>query len=215
MSSSIVYPHGTDTIVVPATESVAVYHTGDQGGEVFLQVGFPQHPDTFTSQGTVVNDQVIFGPFTDESTLRIEAQADELRYEIGSDPVVEETLSWQLQGDPTAETVAVTLTAADLLSQIITGTHAEGSTETYTFPTGTLMDAASEFDIGDSFKWYLLNESAAAADTITVAAGAGHTLVGNAIVQSRHVTTGGVTGSAGAFLTRKTAANTFITYRIT
>ena len=43
---------------------------------------------------------------------------------------------------PTAKTVAVTLTAAELLTKYLTGTHTAGATAAYTLPTGTLLDAA-------------------------------------------------------------------------
>jgi len=118
------------------------------------------------------------------------------------------------QATPTAETTAATLTIAELLTGIITGTHAAGATQAYTLPTGTLSDAGVDIDADQSFEWSLINLSAAAADTITVTAGAGHTIVGNPIVQSAHVSTGGIYGSSGLFRSRKTAANTFVTYRI-
>jgi hypothetical protein len=60
----------------------------------------------------------------------------------------------------------------------------------------------------------LINLSAAALDTVTVTAGEGHTIVGNAIVQSVHASTGLIYGSSGMFRTKKTAANTMVTYRI-
>jgi hypothetical protein len=118
------------------------------------------------------------------------------------------------QVTPTAETTDATLTVAELLTGIITGTHAAGATQTYTLPTGTLTDAALDLNVNDSFDWTVINLSAAAADTVTIAAGAGHTVVGTMIVQSAHATTGLLYGNAVTFRTRKTAANTFVTYRI-
>jgi len=118
------------------------------------------------------------------------------------------------QGTPNAQTVAVTLTIANLLTKIVTGTHAAGATQAYTLPTGTLCDAGATFAVDSCFDWSLINLSAAAIDTITVTAGADHTIVGNPIVQSAHVTTGGIYGNSAIFRTRKTAANTFVTYRI-
>ena len=79
----------------------------------------------------------------------------------------------------TAMTTTANITAAGILSKIIAGTHAAGANQTYTLPTGALMDAALEMDIGEYVDWTLINLSAAAADTITLAAAAsGHTLVG-------------------------------------
>lgn len=118
------------------------------------------------------------------------------------------------QGAPTAVTTSATLTAAGLLSGIITVTHTAGATQTYTLPTGTLLDAAVQMSAGESFDWVLINLSAAAADTATVAAGTDHTIVGGAVVQSAHASTGALYGSSAIFRSRKTAANTFVTYRI-
>jgi hypothetical protein len=118
------------------------------------------------------------------------------------------------QAVPAAKTTAVTLTIAELLTGIITATHTVGGTAAYTLPTGTLVDAGCSLDIGDSFDWSLINLSAAALDTVTVTAGEGHTIVGNAIVQSVHASTGLIYGSSGMFRTKKTAANTMVTYRI-
>jgi hypothetical protein len=115
---------------------------------------------------------------------------------------------------PNAQTTAVTLTIANLLTGIITATHAAGATAAYTLPTGTLCDAGATFAIGSGFDWSLINLSAAAIDTVTVTAGADHTIVGNPIVQSANAASGGIWGSSGLFRTKKTAAATFVTYRI-
>jgi hypothetical protein len=118
------------------------------------------------------------------------------------------------QGAPNDQTVAATLTIANLLTGIVTGTHAAGATQAYTLPTGTLTDAAVQLAAGEAFEWSLINLSAAAADSITVTAGVDHTLVGSGIVPSAHATTGGLSSNGGRFRTRKTAANTYVTYRI-
>lgn len=115
----------------------------------------------------------------------------------------------------TATTVAATLTVAQLLTGIITGTSADGSTNAMVLPTGTLTDAAfDELPIGNGFEWSFINLSAAAADTYTITAGVGHTIVGAPIVQAAHASTGLLHGNMARFLTVKSAANTFVTYRI-
>ena len=119
------------------------------------------------------------------------------------------------QLSPTAKTTAVTLTIAELLTRIIAAVPtATGATIAYTLPTGALIDAGVTMAIDDSFDWVLINSALAAADTITVTATTGHTIIGGPIVQSLHVSTGGITGYSAAFRTRKTAADTFVTYRI-
>jgi len=58
----------------------------------------------------------------------------------------------------------------------------------------------------------VINLSAALADTITMTANTGFTLVGNAIVESAHADSEWM--SSGLFRIRKTAANTFVAYRL-
>lgn len=124
-------------------------------------------------------------------------------------------IMYKKQGTPTAKTTATTLTIADLLTGIITATHSAGATAAYTLPTGALTDAGVSMEVDDSFEWTLINLSAAALDTVTVtAAASGHTIVGNPIVQSAHSSTGGIYGNSATFRTRKTATDTFVSYRI-
>ncbi len=110
-------------------------------------------------------------------------------------------------------TSAVTLTAAGMLSGIITGIQSSGSTNALTLPTGTVMDAAMpNVAINSSFDFTIINASAAAADTYTLTAADGFTIVGKPIIDGKHSTVFG-SGSA-TFRCRKTAANTFVAYRI-
>ena len=102
-----------------------------------------------------------------------------------------------------ASNTSVTITAASMLDGLRTGTPAAAIN--YTLPTGTNMDAAfQELQTEQSFEWSVVN-LAAATHAITVVQNTGHTVVGNMVVAAN---------SSGRFLTRKTAANTFITYRI-
>ena len=110
-----------------------------------------------------------------------------------------------IQYAPISKTTTVTLTIADLRSGLVTGTHAAGATQAYTLPTGALSDAGLKMAISDSFDWSLINLSSGAANTITITADTGHTIVGNAIVQA---------SDSSIWRTKKTAADTFITYRI-
>jgi len=130
--------------------------------------------------------------------------------------VIRDGVVHQVQGTPTAETGAATITIADILTGIVTLTHTVGATVALTVDTGTAMDTGmpASFAVGQSIDWSIMNLSAAAADTGTLTTASGHTLVGNPIVQSGHVSTGGITGSAGMFRSRRTAANTWVTYRI-
>lgn len=212
MSSNIIYPQGKARITVAATESIAVFSEGS--AVVKRELGYPNVPASISVLGTVTAGETVFGSYTSGATILIEAGASPVYYETGSAPRVNRRRGNAAQGTPTAMTTAATMTVTGLLSGIVTGTHAAGATQAYTLPTGTLMDAASEWAIGESFDWVLINLSAAAADTITVTAGTDHTIVGNPIVQSAHSSTGGIYGNSSQWRTRKTAANTFVTYRI-
>lgn len=234
-----VHPHGTAEVTVPASQYINVFTAGNSSVTVSKQVGFPAFPSVYAEEtgGTFSNQEKIFGPYTAATVVRIQAGADPAFYSVGAGaiPVPVSLPSpglspssgsifripariGQLQPVPTAKTTAVTLTAAELLTGIITGTHTAGATQAYTLPTGTLLEAAVPYlQIGEGFEWVLINLSAAAADSITVTAGTDHTIVGDAVVISNHSTTGGAITSRGAssstWITKKTAANTFVTYR--
>jgi hypothetical protein len=115
---------------------------------------------------------------------------------------------------PAAMTVAATITAAQLLKGIITADHAFGATQAYTLPTGAdLDDSLTSFMINNaSFDFTIINVSAAVLDTITLTASVGITIVGQALVESAHVDS--EFPSSGTFRCRKTAADTFVVYRI-
>lgn len=104
-----------------------------------------------------------------------------------------------LQPTPVAVDATATLTAAELLSGIITSAAAA---VTATLPTGTLLDAAAGIEIGEAFDWSVIKVGA---NSFTLQAGAGHTFIGTLAV---------ATATSARFRSLKTAANTFITYRI-
>ena len=118
------------------------------------------------------------------------------------------------QAAPTAMTVAATITTTAIKAGLITGTHDEGATQAYTLPTGTVMDADLTAFIlaNDSFDFTIINLSAAVVDTITLTAADGFTIVGQALIESAHATS--EFPSSGTFRVRKTAANTFVAYRL-
>jgi len=134
---------------------------------------------------------------------------------ISSDTeVLVNALALKQQVAPAAMTVAATITAANLLKGIIAGTHDAGATQAYTLPTGALLDAAlTAFMINNaSFDFTIINLSAALADTITLTASDGITIVGNAIIESAH--TDSEFPSSGTFRCRKTTTSTFVVYRL-
>ena len=212
--SNYLSPNGLVSVTLTASQKVAVYSQGL--ANVYRVAGYVNYPQTNALLGTVINGQTVFGTYTGGATIQIEAAGGlPVFYEVGTDPIVKQgRIANGVQVTPAAETVAVTLTAAELLTGLVTGTHAAGATQAYTLPTGTLLDAAGTFLVNEYFDWTLINLSANAADTITITAGADHTVVGTMICQSAHSSTGLVHGNALRLRTRKTAANTFVSYRL-
>ena len=198
MSSLVVAPLGNVTVTIPAAGSIAVYTKG--ASQVSQVVGYPNHPDALSLLGTVTAGQTVFGPYASGATIRIDGGAFPTAYEVGAAPLVEDVLTWQIQNAPVALDATGALTAAAMLGGIVTSTTAAAVTGT--MPTGTVLDAASNLQIGDSFDWSVI---ATGANAFTIAAATGHTIVGTAVV---------ATVTSGHFRTRKTAAATYVTYRM-
>ena len=115
------------------------------------------------------------------------------------------TTVFSAQPTPSAINASATLTIAQLLTKIITTNSA--TAVAFTLPTGTLTDAGilgGQLLIDQSFDWSIVN-TGSAVGVVTVSGGTGNTLVGSGVLA--------ITASA-TFRTRKTAANTFTTYRI-
>jgi hypothetical protein len=112
--------------------------------------------------------------------------------------------AYDLQETPIAKTGDATLTIAELLTGLITATKA--TAVAFTLPTGTLTDAGlgTLVPVNSSIDWAVINLGSATG-AVTLNAGAGHTIVGNAVV---------AISTTARFRTRKTAANTFVTYRL-
>lgn len=112
--------------------------------------------------------------------------------------------AFDVQNAPTAYTgTTVTLTIADLRSKIITSTNA--SAVGFTLPTGALTDASfNTLPVGGSFDWSIINLGSSSG-AVTINAGTAHTYVGSATV---------AIATSALFRTRKTATNTYVTYRI-
>lgn len=196
--ASIVYPQGTVEVVIPAAESIAILTVGEASVERVL--GFPNYPESNSVLGVVDNTQTVFGPYASGATIVINAGAAPVYYAVGTAPVVLSTASDRRLPTPVAVNATGAVSATAMLGGIVTSTTAAAVAGT--IPTGTVMDAAAEFAIDDSFSWAVINTGP---NTFTVTAATDHTIVGAAAV---------ATGTSGTFRTRKTAANTFVTYRL-
>ena len=199
MSYNVIFTQGTATFTVPAGEKVAV--EAYSPASVFQEVGYPNFPETQDLLQVVENTTYVSAAFTNATSVTIQAGASGATYAVGTDPVISDTGRFQLQGTPGVLNATGALTAAMILSGIVTSTTAAAVAGT--LPTGAVLDAASEFAIGDSFDWSVI-ATGANAFTVTAAA-TGHTIVGTAAV---------ATVTSGAWRTRKTAAETFVSYRI-
>jgi hypothetical protein len=109
---------------------------------------------------------------------------------------------WQYAPTPTSKAAAATLTAAELQTGILNTT---GTTYTITLPTGTAIDTGftniAFTDVG--FDWYVVNT---ASGIVTIAVGAsGMTSLGTLTI---------ATGVSAHFRFRRTAANTYVLYRL-
>ena len=83
-----VYPYGSQTVLVPATQSIAVQATGDNAATVYQDVGYPNIPAAWKLIGTVLNTETVFGPFTPITSIRIDAGANPVYYEVGASPAI-------------------------------------------------------------------------------------------------------------------------------
>ena len=106
------------------------------------------------------------------------------------------------QPAPAAVDVTATLTVANLTAKIITSSTA--AAVTMTLPLGTSMDTGfAGLYTNMAFEWTVINTGAT--NAVTIQANTGHTIVGSATVAA---------SNSGRFLCRRTAANTWVTYRL-
>lgn len=123
----------------------------------------------------------------------------------------------QRQVTPAAKTVSVTLTAAELLTKLITGNQGAAGAAAYTLPLGadleTALLAANPFlAADDSFDFSVINLSVVAAEDITITTNTGWTLVGSMLVIEQAAAN--PAGSNGTFRVRRSSAGVFVLYRI-
>ena len=200
--NTTVYPNGlSGQITIPAADSIAVRSFGGNV-QVYQVVGYPNVPATKTKLADVLaGTETVYGPYASGTIIEIEAAEGGAEYAVGVGPKVGLGF-YGLQGTPGTLNATGTLTAALLLTGIVTSTSAAAVTAT--LDTGAVMDAAVQMSIGDSFDWSVINTGP---NTFTVtAAASGHTVVGAGVAV--------LTATSAMFRTRKTAADTFVTYCI-
>lgn len=191
---------GTVELNVAASDVLAIFSRSPV--KVYQRAGYPNVPESWTLlQAVAADTEYVSAAFAAATDIRIEAGAADVLYAVGTAAVIAERRGMRGQGTPGVLNATGTLTAAMIASGIVTSTTAAAVTAT--LDTGAVMDAALEMDIGESFDWSAI-ATGANAFTVTAAA-SGHTIVGSGVV---------ATATSGSFRTRKTAADTFVTYRL-
>ena len=148
----------------------------------------------------VAGTEYVSAALSAAASVKIEAGGREVIYNYGVAPTILPRRGLRGQGTPGVLDTTGALTAAMILSGIVTSAAAA---VTGTLPTGAVMDAAVQMEIGDSFDWSLIKVGA---NAFTVAAAAsGHTVVGKVTVP---------TTCSAMFRTVKSAASTYITYAV-
>jgi hypothetical protein len=171
---------------------------------VFQEVGFPNFPDSQDLLTVVENTTYVSGAFTNATNVTIQAGASGAYYSVGVAPDINNNGNWQPQGAPAniADGASMIATAANVLTGIVTATPTEA--RNVQLPTGANLDLATEWAIGDSFDFSVITLAAFA---LTITVNTGVTIVGAAA-------TAATAGAAARFRCRKTAADTFVVYRI-
>lgn len=196
MASTVVLPGTTATFSVPASSTIATY--GLTQYSVDRTSTFPNYPaqvgNLFLGLGGNTPSA-----FSVAATVTVSAGSTPVLAQVGVAPVVYDRTGYQTT--PGTLNATGTLTAALIQGGIVTSSTAAAVTAT--LDTGAVMDAAGTFAVDDAFDWTAINTGGSNAFTVT--ASSNHTIVGTAAVSAN---------TSGRFRTRKTAAGTFVTYRI-
>jgi len=202
MSYNVIFTQGTVTVAVPAGEKIAVQ--AYSAASVFQEVGFPNFPEANDLLTVVENTTYVSGAFTNATNVTIQAGASGAYFAVGVAPVISDDGNWQLQGAPADITDGASMiaTAANVLTGIVTATPT--TTRSIQLPTGANLDLATEWAIGESFDFSVITLAAFA---LTITVNTGVTIVGSAA-------TAATSGASARFRVRKTAADTFIVYRV-
>jgi len=190
--------NGSLRLVVPAADRVAVWSRAPV--KVYQLLGFPNFPESWSLlQAVAADTEYRSAAFATGAVLRIDADAADVFYASGVTAVITENLGRRAQPAPGVLDATGALTTAIITTGIVTSA---ANAVTATLDTGTVMDAALDMVVDESFEWAAIKVGA---NAFTVTAAAAHTLEGSGVV---------ATATSGLFRTRKTAANTFVTSRL-
>lgn len=195
MASTRVPPYSQATITVLNGNKLATF--SPSAYKVDNLATFANYPSAVINSftGSLGNTTTAY---TADSSVTITAGSESVYYNQGVSPSVPERAIYQTT--PGTLNATGTLTAALIEGGIVTSSTAAGVTAT--LDTGAICDAALTMAVDDAFDWSVINTGA---NTFTVTASTGHTIVGTAAV---------ATVTSARFRTRKTAASTMVTYRL-
>ena len=207
---NIVYPYGSKEIDV--SDKIAIFT--EDSAKVYYKLIDGNIPSVFYYNSSVNNEEVLLTPGSGINKVRIDAGANPVYYEVGSDPSVSRNMPILLgnQGAPTAKTVSATLTAAEVLTGIITVNQGAAGVSAQQLPLATAMDTIfPEAKASDSFDFSVINISTTGAEDASITTNTGWTLVGSMDVLAYDAAG---TASSGRFRARKTADGAWTLYRI-
>lgn len=194
---NVVYPYGSQTITVAASDLVSVQ--SDDRVKISQIVAYPNFPDSIELVAEIQSGTYTTSAFSAATDVIIEAGAAIVHFDYGAAASAANPTVYQ--ATPIALDATGALTAAMIMSGIVTSTTAAAVDGT--LPTGTVMDAATSMAVGDAVDWSVINTGA---NAFTLVADTDHTVVGNVVVPA---------GGSALFRTVKTAAGVFVTYSLT
>lgn len=204
----VIQVYNRDTAAATVQISVVTGATSAQLTDVTLQV---DDVLTYTNTGawkvTDVNGNIKQNTSTGTNLVSVSATTV-----TASTSLYARGLAINAQPTPSAKTVSATLTAAELLTKIITVAQGAGAASAQQLPLATAMDTAlPDFIANDSFDFSVINISTVAAETASVTTNTGWTLVGNMLLAANTAVTD---NSQGRFRARKTGTGAWVLYRI-
>ena len=196
--------NGSNTFFLKSRNATTGSHTVVQANDLLGQINFAGSDGTNFVSGANIAATVDGTPGTNDMPGRLvfsttadgaSSATEQLRISNGGTVIYN-------QPAPAAVDTTATLTVANLTAKIITSSTA--AAVTMTLPTGTLMDGGfSGLYNNMAFEWSVINTGAT--NAVTVQGGAGHTVVGSGTVAANN---------SQRFLSRRTAATTWVTYRL-
>jgi hypothetical protein len=196
--------NGSNTFFLKSRNATTGSHTVVQANDVLGQINFAGSDGANFVLGANIAAVVDGTPGTNDMPGRLvfsttadgaASSTEQLRISNGGTVIYN-------QPAPAAVDVTATLTVANLTAKIITSSTA--AAVTMTLPTGTLMDGGfSGLYTNMAFEWSVINTGAT--NAVTVQGGTGHTVVGSGTIAA---------SNAGRFLSRRTGATTWVTYRL-